>query len=227
MAEGGLLSLDDLAVDVCGRCGTSGCEVKCVQCKMQFHKRCVSKVSEEGVCDECAADSASGIGQQQSLNKTITGINQLGHRVSFFPEDFQANSTSAVPTQKYEELQKKYEELERVARRLTCVPGQFPTPAKTQSVAGDTPNQTGHNQSNSRNESGLAPRESWRDQVARLNETFDTTSTQSLTKEQRDMRKTLKTKLPQFNGEARQWVDFITSYADTTESCGFSDSENK
>lgn len=81
MALGGkdLVDVDmlSLVVDVCGRCGTADCEVKCVLCEMEFHKRCVSKTSlwssNDVVCDECADTQDAGTGRADSLNETIVG----------------------------------------------------------------------------------------------------------------------------------------------------------
>ena len=122
-------------------------------------------------------------------------------------------------------------------RSLTCGPSQFEMPrTRSEEIVvshnldqqevnrGDPGAGTAHTHSAT---VGGNRESSWRTHVSRLNTTLGLNDSVSLTKEQRANRKSLNTELPPFNGDPSQWVTFITLYAQTTDACGFTDSENK
>ena len=125
------MSLELQVADACGRCGGSKCEALCIDCKIPFHHKCVSKtanwLSNEVVCDDCATNNARGTGGGggDSLNKTIQNMQPAQYKapsLSFLPGPMGINST--VTQGQFEDMQRRYAEMEKQLRRLTHGPHQ-------------------------------------------------------------------------------------------------------
>lgn len=226
-------SLEERMADICGRCGLSSCDVKCMDCQIPFHRRCVSEsvgVAGSVICDDCATDTANGNEDGEAQNmKSQRKTSQRAPSV-FRPSEMGANSTVSV--EMYEDLQRKFLDMERKLRRLTHGPHDNPgTLRNSGSVEDDERSADGRdaNESSGRQQQSSSEGhddESWEMQVSRLNESFQLAAPVELTVLQRANRKTLKKDLPKFNGDADQWVTFILAYANSTRDCGFSQSEN-
>ena len=241
------MSLELQVADACGRCGGSKCEALCIDCKIPFHHKCVSKtanwLSNEVVCDDCATNIARGTGGGggDSLNKTIQNMQPAHYKapsLSFLPGPMGINST--VTQGQFEDMQRRYAEMEKQLRRLTHGPHQPLSQSKNetaQSVVGDEgerqqPRRRHGDQRTDRSsrrsvyESDCDEEETWEHQVTRLNESFQLEGPVALTAQQRANRKSLAVELPKFNGDADQWVTFILGYSNSTRDCGFSLTEN-
>lgn len=234
-------SIVSISANLCGFCSQDGAEVTCTSCNVSFHRQCVVRFAQEGTtnttCDECNDKERT-----EDMNRTLSS----SYDPNWHPR---TNSTMA---EEFEQMKLKCMRMEKEMRRLTRGPQtvSFASPDQGQDQGQNSRQEqrqnqdidrTGSNDNGARNpahestnltfsfrnNSGNSTMSSWKDHVSHLNETFNLEETITLTKSQRDLRKTIDTTLPQFCGEARQWVRFITTFSSTTTSCGFTDSENR